>query len=121
VSNKASRDTLTDPKKVESYEQLMELRAEYEQRFLEEVLSTVAGRRVIYNMVAMGDVYNLQGTMPLDSVQHNRQEGRREMALEILHRVLHVQSNVYIMMQREADSFEKQFEANGLEPETEED
>ena len=108
--SEGSRDT----KGANTVEQVLAHRMSVEQAMWQEVMKSVAGRRVLFSIIGMGDVYNLQGSAPLDVASHNRVEGRREMALDLLHKVLQLDSSAYILMQREAEAFESKFDVTNL-------
>ena len=103
-----SRDTNDKPKSVE---ELYAHRVATESSTLAKVLDTLEGRRVLFNVLARGDIYDLSGEMPFDRDKVQRALGRREVALELLKDILTVDTGVYILMQQEADEFEKQFTA----------
>ena len=108
MSTHISRDT-SDPEEVEKLEELQELYEQMEREMLEEVLNTYAGRRVIYNIIAKGDIYDQEGNMSLDLASSQRQIGRREVAVETLKDALTVKPDVYIVMQREAGDYAEKF------------
>lgn len=104
----ASRETKKDLK---SAEELQKLRDALEREMLEKVLATYEGRHVLYSVLALADIYDLRtGPIPYDNAAAQRRLGRRDVGLEVLAQVLEVKPNVYIMMQQEAGTFEKQFE-----------
>jgi hypothetical protein len=101
--------TAEDASSAEKQEMLHELRMTIEREMLSKVLATAEGRRVLFNVIARGDIYDLQGSMPYDLAQSQRCIGRREVALETLKDCLTAFPDVYILMQSEAAEFEKQF------------
>lgn len=108
MSKHISRDT-SDPEEVRKLEELQELYAEIEREMFAEVLDTYAGRRVLYNIIAKGDIYNQEGETSLDLATSQRQIGRREVAVETLKDALTVDPDVYIVMQREAGEYAEKF------------
>ena len=95
-------------------EQLVDLKSQVEKELLHKVLSTYAGRRVLFNIIAKGDIYDQDGQMPFDLAQSQRCIGRREIAVEILKDCLNAIPDVYITMQNESGDFERKFELNEL-------
>lgn len=81
--------------------------AEYE--VLLQVLNTKAGRRVLYNVIAKGNIY---GHITTEPVAAQRELGRRDVALEVLQDLLTVYPDVYILMQQEAARFETDYPVN---------
>lgn len=81
-------------------------REQAEREALIEALSTSAGRRAIYSIVAKGGIY---GHISLDPVAAQRELGRRDVALEVLQDVLTVHPDMYILMQREAACFDTNY------------
>ena len=82
----------------------------YEAEVWKKLVSTYEGRFVLFSIMGFGDIYLQGGEAPLDVANHNRAEGRREVALQVLQRVLAADDQAYILMQREAGEFQKQLE-----------
>ena len=98
---------------------LYEERIMVEQDALLTVLKTWEGRRVLYNVLAKGDIYEQNGPTPFGD-EGQRATGKREMSLEVLREALTLQPDAYILMQKEAGDFEKKYAVN-LGSEGEED
>lgn len=87
----------------------------YDARMLEhremlgKVLDTYEGRFVVYQVLALGDIYDLQARMPFDQAQAQRKQGRKDLAIEFLTEVLETRPDAYILMQKEAGGFEERF------------
>ncbi len=118
-----SRDTIGQEELFDSpsQEEMFTLRAQVEQDNLEGVLKTFEGRRVLFNVLARGDIYDLNGEMPFDLAKSQRAIGRREVALELLKEILTVDPGAYILMQQEAEKFEEQFQVKTESGESEDD
>lgn len=97
---------------VEGYEQaqkLWDLRQLQKKEMLKQVLDTYEGRSVLWDILGLGDIYSQQSEPSLDPYMVQRQTGRRMVALEILTQCLEVRSDAYILMQKEAEQFERNF------------
>jgi len=97
-------DAAADAREQERYN----LRVQVEQEILKKVLETWEGRRVLYRILARGDIYQMEG-MPFESERAQRKIGRQQMAVEVLSELLQVDPEVYILMQREGSKFEHEF------------
>jgi hypothetical protein len=93
----------------ERQEHLDAIRVSIENDMWGKMLTTYEGRHVLYNIIAMGDIYDIEGPMPLEPNHFNRAQGRKEVALSALKRALTVDPNVYILMQKEASDFNEKF------------
>ena len=103
--DEVSRDTRYEAaQKVKRHQDL------YEAEVWKKMVSTYEGRFILFSVLGLGDIYLQNGESPLDVASHNRAEGRREVALEVLRRVLAADDQAYILMQREAGEFQRQLE-----------
>ncbi len=109
MSDEASRDASFDEEaeQLEVAERAHALRVQLETTTLAKVLGTWEGRRVIFNVIARGDIYHQREAPPLEPNALQRQTGRKELALEVLGEALQVDPQVYTLMQREAGDFER--------------
>lgn len=102
--------TEEDLRKLKTADELLEHKRLVEDELLQEVLGTFAGRRIIFKIIAEGDIYfDVNGPLPFDVGPANRNQGRREIAIELLKECLRVEPNSYITMQQEAGNFEAMF------------
>ena len=90
-------------------QELHERRILIEDDILLKVLNTYEGRHVLYNVLGLGDIHDFQAPMSFETAKFQRQQGRKDVANELLKDFLRVDHRVYILMQREAEQFEEQF------------
>lgn len=112
AEKKVSRDT-SDPIQVASDEEKKALQKEMSRGYLRDVLGTFGGRHVIYNILAKTNMYDdIYTELP---AWKDRLLGRRSIGLEVLEEILTASPDVYILMQQEADIFEKRYEITPIE------
>ena len=111
-----SRDT-SHPKQVQSEEEMRDLKSFMETELLTEVLTTFAGRHVIYGILARCGIY--EDIYSPDVALTNRLLGRRSIGLELVEEALTAKPDVYILMQKEGAAFEKKYQFEIVDTEEE--
>jgi len=115
-----SRDT-SDAKLVKTQEEMHEVRTTLHREMMAKVLGTYEGRHILYNVLALGDIYEQRDSMSYGLAESQRAIGRREMSLDLLKDILTADPNAYIVMQQEVGAFEEKFEVVEDAPEEDED
>lgn len=83
------------------------LRAMEQQEFLQQVVSTVGGRAVIWDMLCKCDMFR---PVPLDDGLAQRHGGKRDIGLDIMNELFTADMKAYNLMRDEAVSRDARYE-----------